>query len=496
MMSRFRVPLSRLAYRLTANCVGAAMFAVLAGPAHAGVWQDEVAVTADPVFQTYSALAVGPDDAVYAMWLDWTDFDNSGVYVNRSDDRGQTWSQPLLVAEGKPYDNIALAADEGGLHALVVRFRENREGEFKTLYYARSRDGGETFSRLKQIGTRDRIEQIRIFSIDGVLYVFAANWVNENPEYFLYHSDDRGRNWTELPITGIGTVEHPDIDVRDGVIRMVYNGFLHDPGIKYALSTDNGRSWIGPFNVSGDAGPHAQLPQIAVEGSAVHVVFEDDRAGHFNVSYVRTDDNGRSWTPAVQLNQTYYGARPQLLADDEGLQLLWCQYHGNDGWPNSWSSGDYGILWHRMSRDGGRTWTDEFRVSQNEHIQPINLPKQGANYVKVAPLSRGFATLWQDRRDGNFDLYARTNDGGGVPCDAVRRLRAKCSDTGKLKAIVKLRDAEYDGERVLLQLDVVPWPITVQRRKAVLKVPGVHGPHTISLARPGQCEAPVEVNCG
>ena len=55
------------------------------------------------------------------------------------------------------------------------------------------------------------------------------------------------------------------------------------------------------------------------------------------------------------------------------------------------------------------SWTDEFRVSQNEDIPPIDLPDMGANYVKLAEYGAGFCAMWQDKRDGNIDLYLRNS---------------------------------------------------------------------------------------
>jgi len=63
------------------------------------------------------------------------------------------------------------------------------------------------------------------------------------------------------------------------------------------------------------------------------VVWEDDRAGRFNVVYAGSADGGSTWTDDVQLNETSYGARPRLLADGAGLHLLWCLRRPGRGRP-------------------------------------------------------------------------------------------------------------------------------------------------------------------
>ena len=41
----------------------------------------------------------------------------------------------------------------------------------------------------------------------------------------------------------------------------------------------------------------------------------------------------------------------------------------------------------------------------------------GANYVKLAEYGTGFCAMWQDKRDGNVDLYMRNNLGPACPGD-------------------------------------------------------------------------------
>jgi hypothetical protein len=188
---------------------------------------------------------------------------------------------------------------------------------------------------------------------------------------------------------------------------MVFGGYMVTPDIHHCISADDGDTWSTPVAVSSGAGKHSQLPTIVMDDQSIHVSWEDDRTNHFNIFYSRSTDGGLTWSNDVRLNDTYYGARPKLHAGEEGLDIVWCQYHGNNGWPSSWSSADYGIIWHRFSDDSGLTWTGEFRVSQNDSIPPIQLPDNGANHVKITGYSKGFCTLWQDKRDGNVDLYMR-----------------------------------------------------------------------------------------
>jgi hypothetical protein len=230
------------------------------------------------------------------------------------------------------------------------------------------------------------------------------------PENYLYVSIDNGAHWTEKPLSFSDHIENPDFVVRDGILHVVCGGSTSLPEIQYAWSADEGVSWSTPVAVSSGAGVHSQVPSLAIDGKGViHVAWEDDRDGTFNVWYSSSTDGGATWSVDERLNDTYYGARVKLLADAEGLHAVWCQYHGDDGWPVNWGSDDYGIVWYRFSDDAGVTWSDEFRVSQNEAIPPIDLPDMGANYVQIDAYATGFCAMWQDKRDGNVDLYMRNS---------------------------------------------------------------------------------------
>jgi hypothetical protein len=401
---------------ITALVLVATSAALVVNAAAAGEWGDEFPITQDPVLQYRSYITIAPDDTVYVLWPDWADWEDTKVTLTKSTDKGHTWTDPSIIFEGAAYDNMDICADGDVVHLLLVEFYEDEE-EFKYLYHTKSEDGGDTFTEPVRVGERQNIEAINSFcGPDDTYCIYAQNYDHEHEqEYnYLYVSPDGGDTWTEKPLLPGESMAHPAFAVHGDKIHIVYGGFWAYAEIMYAWSSDLGDTWSPPVPVSAGAGNHSQLPQIAVDDGAIHVAWEDDRLEHFNIVYSRSTDGGLSWSTDQQINDTFYGARTKLLADEEGLHIVWCQYHGDDGWPGSWSSADYGIIWYKFSADSGLTWSEEFRVSQNEHIPPIDLPDMGANYVKLAEYRRGFCAMWQDKRDGNFDLYMRNNL--GPPC--------------------------------------------------------------------------------
>jgi hypothetical protein len=404
-MSRFLLPLLSIAIVLS----------LFGGtPALAGEWDDEFPITQDPVLQYRSELTVGPDDTTYVLWPDWTDWDDTKIMLTKSGDKGKTWTAPTEIFGGTAYDNLDILADDRGVHLLLVDFKEAGPNEYKKLYYSKSTDNGATFSSLVRIGAQENIEQISLFSGCGYLVLFAKDYFNGN---LLYTSTD-GTVWDEMSLMSGTPIQNPDILIKDDVIHMTFGGDLYTPGIKYCKSADWGRTWSTPVFVSQGAGGHSQLPKMAMQDQTIHIAWEDDRENYFNIMYSQSTDGGATWSTDVRINDTFYGARNRLLADEEGLHILWCQYHGT-GWPTSWGSYDYGIIWYKFSDNGGQKWTNEFRVSQNDFIPPLQYPDLGANVVRIGEYALGFCAMWQDKRDGNYDLYMRNLNFHPVTADVI-----------------------------------------------------------------------------
>ncbi len=381
-------------------------------------WDDEFRSTFDPEPQLNCLLARDAGGRLFALWPDWTDFEDTQVRLMSSPDGGVTWSHIETVFSGAAYDQFEMAADEDGLHVLLVEFTEDDEDEYKQLYYTFSDDNGASFTEPSPVGEHELVEEIRILVAGGEIYVGATQQGEEDSVHYFFRSDDGGKTWTQSVPVESAPVRNPHYSIADGTLYLVYAGSIFSPEIQFVRSDDSGATWSAPVGVSSGAGVHSQLPRLAIDGDgALHAIWEDDREGHYQVYHARSVDGGATWSSGQRLNTTEYGARPRLRVVGDTLHAVWCQYHGDSGWPSTWSNFDYGIIRHRSSTDGGLTWSPETRVSQNEAVPTIELPDRGANHVRLFAEPGGFTAIWQDKRDGNTDLYIRTFAANACPAD-------------------------------------------------------------------------------
>ena len=163
---------------------------------------------------TTRKLAVGADGSIYATY--WNE---SGIYVAKSTNRGQTFSSPVRVTLVPTQAEIAVSGD-GTLYVIY--------GNAGYFYITESSNGGTTWSDPVTVGTGSGSIHM---AVDGD-YVYAVNQSGTT----LYHSSDGASTWST---TTVGTVQaFSDIRV-DPLTHNVYV-FTDNPSVYWYVSTDHG----------------------------------------------------------------------------------------------------------------------------------------------------------------------------------------------------------------------------------------------------------------
>ena len=137
----------------------------------------------------------------------------------------------------------------------------------------------------------------------------------------------------------------------------------------FIRSYDQGASWTAYESVDGT---HVGYPVgTAVDGDTNYVIYDSDGdsdGGRPHVLYVSTDD-GRSWQKRSTLplqDDVWYGAIT-LMADGG---LLAGAYHSDD---------EYNF-YYCISKDQGRTWTEERKSRVDQKVRDPELGQIGGRY--------------------------------------------------------------------------------------------------------------------
>ncbi|HET9102354.1 MAG TPA: sialidase family protein, partial [Solirubrobacteraceae bacterium] len=276
-----------------------------------------------------------------------------GVAVSFTDDLTQTgtvpnrvWSRPVVTTKqnsglfsDKPgiwADNAASSPYFGNLYECNIAFRSNG-GSAEPVVFARSTDGGRTFSKSAQLtaaaGNAEQIGRqgctIRTDS-HGVVYLFFEGAVNKHSVQEMTRSFDGGQTFdkpravaavTDVGVfdpvqqdivfdgvTGARTDSFPSVDIANGaptgqgatnVIAMTWSDArlgLNNEQALMQLSADRGASWTAPVNVAAP-GDRPDFPAVALapDGGHVYVVYDG-----FSTPYRSDNQTARTFTGVVR----------------------------------------------------------------------------------------------------------------------------------------------------------------------------------------------------
>jgi hypothetical protein len=389
------------------------------------VWQ----TTGDP------SVASDINGNVYACFLSFEGmwfYGKSGIFVCKSTDGGRNWLNPVaadsLVSDGLTpvsfADKCMMTVDTNGSSPYVNNIyvawqRDDINGQNSDIYFARSIDGGLSFS--VPIKINDNPPQTAyaegafpFVGADGDVYVCwydaffrghepGSLYVDKSTNGGLtFGTDTKVANILTPPLYTFGNsgfkaksfisaAGHPSDSEN------LYITYISDPDGYFDKRIDNGKPPAAPFG-----GAPGDQPAMERNGNYVYVAWEDYRSGGAtDIYFNRSTDNGQSW----QLGDTGpldNGDIPGASASQK-VRLS--------------SSGNYVYaVWHdhrlasldiffNYSSDNGQTWQTDQHIdgSTNSNSQYPSIAATG-NYVYVA---------WHDDTSGNDDIYfIRSTDNG------------------------------------------------------------------------------------
>ncbi len=201
------------------NAAGQLLFSkVDAGRAGAiSEWSEPVSLPLPRLGISKQAIVVGPGDAITAAFVLPVN-EARGVYVTRSLDNGESWSEPVQVfdaaAEGWPAADSPRLAQTGDdtLHLTWTR-TELPDEAAQGLYYARSDDGGETWSAPQPVESQATRTRTAVLWSDlvgvGEQVVHRVWQTAANPNVTVWHqfSIDDGISWSKATVVANDIVE-------------------------------------------------------------------------------------------------------------------------------------------------------------------------------------------------------------------------------------------------------------------------------------------------
>lgn len=284
-------------------------------------WQHTELPLPDGVDRPFAPdVAFGPDGELYVSYVDLVGRGNTpdNLWLARSDDGGETLSDPVQVAGELAFQARLAVDDEGTVHLTWLDAEDVALlslPERAPIVAAHSTDGGETFSEPVEISDPDRERvgaAVPAVDADGDLVVLYKDFKDnrrdfqnlegppwDGPEALVAtRSEDGGESFepgVEIDDNLIPTERFlvflpnfPSLAAGpDGGLYASWSDGRHGDRDVFLARSDNGESWSDPVRVNDNPtedGTDQYLPAVSVAPNGrVDVVFHDRRHDPDNV---------------------------------------------------------------------------------------------------------------------------------------------------------------------------------------------------------------------
>jgi hypothetical protein len=358
---------------------------------------------------------------VYVVWEDERDGDlrYRNIYVNVSNNGGRDWLSEDVRIDGDPdgeATSLAPRVVAVGDRAYVTWF-DNRDGAYDIYVQATEDAGAAWLDEPTRVDTDAAGSAYSawprvVADDDGVVVVTWEDSRAGGSDVYANVSTDGGRSFGDDDARldggedgGVSNSFLPSIAMANGHAYVVWHDERNGEGrdVYLNVSADGGATWLDePLRVDSDAAGQSDSlnPAVAATGDRVHVVWQDDRAGGYDVLHRFSRDAGASWGGDEVRMDTDAGGEAQsyapVLAVREDTVLV--------GWQDRRADADgvgFNDVYYNYSQDGGQNWSSEdLRINSND---------TGSAYavdLSLHVIGTSFAAIWADGRFGTSDVFA------------------------------------------------------------------------------------------
>jgi len=348
---------------------------------------------------------------VYIVWYDYS-LGQSDIFFARSNDKGKTFNVTSFTNSVPSYNPwigtssnfVYLVFNDGGRTTTVEfpsgekRLVDLNTGE-EELIIGRSEDGGESFEFINLSDSPGITSWNARIKVSGPnVFVVWNEMVNKESEIFFSVSTDNGKTFSEPINVSNNTKESIDagLAVSENNIYLIWNQKTPDSiDIFFTKSTDYGNIFSTPINLSNSLSVSAigRDLSIAVSDEKLFVVWYTDSKENSDVFFTRSLDGGLNFSTHVNLSQSDALSKySQVVVNEKNVYVVWHDY--------SQGNGD---IFLRESTDYGATFGSIKNLSNDE--QESNIFILGP---QIALSEDRVFVAWQNKVDGNADLYLKS----------------------------------------------------------------------------------------
>ncbi len=366
-------------------------------------------------------------------------------------------------------------------------------GQVSSIGVSKSTDGGATFgapvNAAASVADYNQVQDKPWLAVDagtskfkGNVYLSWTYFAQTGETFILFsRSTDGGATWSSpgalTPVDKVGVQNSTIAVAPNGDVYVAWeDGHLSPDGIFVRRSTDGGATFAKAVAVAtfpplslltGGGGVRAtSYPTLAADGTGgVHVAWAapaaSSTADRSDVWYARSSDSGATFSAPVKVNDDATDtsqAFPAIAASPDGTVALRWTDRRND--PANDALTD---VYAALSRDGGRTWGPNVRVTDTSWVYgPVDRAYSTGyhgDYDGLAYDAGTFYVSWSDERGSDPDVYFAPFPASldpGAPDFGVSSLSTWLPVRAGASASVDLRTFAVNGFAGELSLSVAP----------------------------------------
>jgi len=311
-------------------------------------------------------------DYMYIVWQDETLGVNgtADIFFKRSTDSGASFGNTINLSNdtGDSTDPDMTSSNNGDINVV---WRDDTAGTEQILYQ-RSNDNGDSFETgLSEHLTLSNNTAIKIDAIEPRVVSDKTNvyvlWSQGDfdqglTDVFFKRSTDGGAsfgNTINLSNNPNSQSSLPTLALLDNNVYTAWSdGPFNNGEVNYRKSTDGGASFGNTINLSNDTGDSIR-PEIAVSGSNIFIVWQNQATKGDNVFFKRSTDRGSSFGDTINLsNSRGYSTNPEISVNNSSSVYT--------VWQNQVSNNTIHDIFFRGSTDGGASFGNIINLSNNQ----------------------------------------------------------------------------------------------------------------------------------
>lgn len=370
-------------------------------------WQPDVRLTNDPAV---SNLVNGNSHAIAAicntLHIVWSDnrSGNYEIYYKRSVDGGSVWGADTRLTTNNALSwSSSVAATGNVVHVIWADHRDT--GQLGEIYYKRSTNGGLSWGQDTRLTNDTSVSRDPSVTVSGlVVHVVWEDFrdASEHQEIYYKRSTDGGVTWEadrRMTINPLNSYD-PSVAVNGSIVHIIWEDLRNGANngnteLYYKRSSDNGTNWSQDTRLTNDSSI-STLPSVSVSGATVNVIWSDFRDGNSEIYYKRSTNDGITWEADTRLtNNPGVSSSDNVTSYGQIVHVAWREERDGNA-----------EIYYKRSTDRGNNWEPDVRLTNNTGI---------SDFPSITAWGPAIHIIWQDNREGNSEIYYKRDlTGNGI----------------------------------------------------------------------------------